>query len=279
MTTDVGGSARMLQVLAGHDVNDSTCSRLPVGNYEAACGKDIRGLKIGVPQEYFAAGVDTEVQAAVSRVLDTLRAQGAEIVNVQLPHTEYGISTYYLIATAEASSNLSRFDGLRFGLRVQQSNDLVQTYEQSRGSGFGPEVKRRIMLGTYALSAGYYDAYYQKAQRVRTLIRNDFAAAFRQADVLITPVSPTPAFKIGEKVDDPLKMYLADIFSVPPSLAGIAGLSVPAGFATSPSGSRLPIGVQMLAPPFAEERLFQVAAAWERESPVKDSAPPELGSR
>jgi aspartyl-tRNA(Asn)/glutamyl-tRNA(Gln) amidotransferase subunit A len=272
MTSDVRGAARVLQVIAGPDNRDSTCSTEPVGQYEQACEREIRGLRVGVPREYFAEGLEPAVREVITRVIDNLRAQGAQIVDVSLPHTQYGISAYYLIATAEASSNLSRFDGVRFGLRVQQQNDLARTYEQTRGAGFGAEVKRRIMLGTYALSAGYYDAYYQKAQRVRTLIRNDFDLAFSRADVLITPASPTAAFPIGEKTSDPLKMYLADVYSVPASLAGLAGICVPAGFEAQ-AEKRLPVGVQLLAPPFAEERLFTVAAAWERESPVRSVRP------
>jgi aspartyl-tRNA(Asn)/glutamyl-tRNA(Gln) amidotransferase subunit A len=270
MASDVRGAAAVLEVIAGPDDNDSTCARVPTGSYRAACDVDARGLRIGVPSQYFGEGLDDSVRAAVTRVLDTLRADGCEIVEVDLPHTGYGISTYYLVATAEASSNLSRFDGVRFGLRKEVSGDLQATYESSRGAGFGFEVKRRIMLGTYALSSGYYDAYYKKAQQVRTLIRRDFDVAFTKADILLTPVSPTPAFRLGEKVDDPLKMYLADVYTLPASLAGVCGISVPAAL-TEATEDRppLPIGVQLLAPAFREEVMFTAAAAWERQSPVR----------
>jgi aspartyl-tRNA(Asn)/glutamyl-tRNA(Gln) amidotransferase subunit A len=279
MTRCVRGSARVLSVIAGPDEKDATCAALPVGDYEGACGREIRGLRIGLPAEYFAEGLDDEVRQIVTNCVDRLREAGAQIVSVQLPHTAYGISTYYLVATAEASSNLSRFDGLRFGMQVRGA-DLTATYEKTRGAGFGAEVKRRIMLGTYALSSGYYDAYYKKAQRVRTRIREDFTSAFERVDVLLTPVSPTAAFRLGEKVADPLKMYLADVYSVPPSLAGICGVSVPAGMtAQTGDAAPLPVGVQFLAPAFEEERLFTVAAAWEELSPVRGRRPSEASDK
>jgi len=275
LANDVRGAARLLEVIAGPDQHDSTCAQRAVGKYESACDIVPKGLRVGVPEEYFAEGLDPRVQQAVTGVIDALREQGCEIVNVKLPHTQYGISTYYLIATAEASSNLSRFDGVRFGMRHEQSGDLLATYENSRGAGFGTEVKRRIMLGTYALSSGYYDAYYRKAQQVRTLIRRDFDQAFERADVLLTPVSPTVAFSLGERVQDPLQMYLADVYTLPASLAGICGMSVPAAL-SAPDGPTpaLPIGVQLLAPAFREEVLFTAGAAWERVSPVRGSVAP-----
>ncbi|MEN9579571.1 MAG: glutamyl-tRNA(Gln) amidotransferase [Pseudomonadota bacterium] len=276
LTSDVDGAARVLEVIAGADPLDATCVDAPAGNYVRACQVDLPKLRVGVPQQYFAAGLDDSVRHAVEKVIDHYRSHGAEIVSVSLPHTDYGVSTYYLIATAEASSNLSRFDGVRFGLRVEDG-DLTSLYEKSRGLGFGAEVKRRIMLGTYALSAGFYDAYYRKAQQVRTLIREDFDRAFTQVDLLVTPSSPTPAFRLGEKVQDPLQMYLADIYTLPASLAGICGLSLPAGFVET-DGAQLPIGVQLLAPHFAEERLFTAAAHWERTAALAHLAPPGFGA-
>ncbi len=267
IATDVKGAARVLEVIAGPDGRDSTCADRAVGAYERACERELEPLKVGIPKEYFAEGLEDDVKQCVQRVVDYLNANGCEVVDVSLPHTQYGISTYYLVATAEASSNLSRFDGVRYGARNGAPNDLLRMYEKTRGDGFGPEVKRRIMLGTYALSTGYYDAYYRKAQQVRTLIRNDFDAAFAKADVLLTPVSPSAAFPLGERVDDPLKMYLADVYTLPASLAGVCAISVPAGVSTA--GKRpLPVGVQFIAPAFGEETLFNVGAAWERHAPV-----------
>jgi aspartyl-tRNA(Asn)/glutamyl-tRNA(Gln) amidotransferase subunit A len=273
---DVRGAARLLALTAGADPHDSTCATLPVGDYERACQAPVRGLKIGVAKEYFEAGLDPEIGAAVEAVIRALSELGCEVRSLSMPHTKYGVSTYYLLATAEASSNLARYDGVRFGLRVDPERpDIRRMYEKTRAEGFGAEVKRRIMLGSYALSAGYYDAYYAKAQRVRTLIRRDFAQAFADVDVLITPTSPTPAFRLGEKVEDPLSMYLADIYTLPASLAGVCGVSVPAAVtAPRPDRPSLPIGVQIMAPAFAEERLFSVAASWEARSPIKDLRPP-----
>ncbi len=270
MASDVRGAARVLEVIAGPDPNDATCSANATGEYESACGQDVAGLRIGIPDEYFAEGLEPEVQQAVTTVIDTLRASGCSIEKVSLPHTKYGISTYYLVATAEASSNLSRFDGVRFGLRAAHADDLIATYERTRGLGFGAEVKRRIMLGTYALSTGYYDAYYKKAQQVRTLIRRDFIQAFAKVDALVTPVSPTVAFRLGEKLMDPLTMYLADVYTLPASLAGVCGVSVPAALSPTTDQRRaLPIGVQILAPEFEEARMVRLAAAWEAQSPVR----------
>jgi aspartyl-tRNA(Asn)/glutamyl-tRNA(Gln) amidotransferase subunit A len=273
---DVRSAARLLRVTAGADPRDSTCSALPVGDYERACEQPVRGLKIGVAKQYFEAGLDAEVGAAVESAIRTLSELGCEVRPVTMPHTKYGVSTYYLLATAEASSNLARYDGVRFGLRVDPERpDIRRMYEKTRAAGFGAEIKRRIMLGSYALSAGYYDAYYGKAQRVRTLIRQDFEQAFADVDVLIAPTSPTPAFRLGEKLSDPLSMYLADIYTLPASLAGVCGVSVPVAV-TAPRSDRpsLPIGMQIMAPAFAEERLFTLAAGWEARSPVKGLRPP-----
>jgi aspartyl-tRNA(Asn)/glutamyl-tRNA(Gln) amidotransferase subunit A len=253
-------------VISGGDPHDSTSATLAVGAYEAACGKDVRGLRIGVPEEYFGEGLDPEVASAVRAAIAGLEGLGCSVHPVTLPHTTHGIATYYIVATAEASSNLARFDGVRFGLRVEPARaDLNTLYGQTRNSGFGAEVKRRILLGTYVLSAGYYDAYYRKAQRVRTLIKRDFDTAFETVDAIAVPTSPTPAFKLGEKAADPLQMYLADIYTLPASLAGIAGLSVPCGLLpANPTRPALPVGLQLLGPAFSEERLFTLAAAVER---------------
>jgi len=264
---DVASAARLLSVISGEDGRDSTSASAPVGDYEAACGRDVKGLRIGLPEEYFGEGLDPEIAGAVKAAVAKLEKLGCEVKSVKLPHTRYGIATYYIVATAEASSNLARFDGVRFGLRIEpERGDLRAMYGATREQGFGAEVKRRILLGTYVLSAGYYDAYYRKASRARTLIKRDFEQAFESVDVIAAPTSPTPAFRLGEKVEDPLAMYLADIYTLPASLAGIAGLSVPCGN-TSPTAERpaLPIGLQLLGPAFAEERLLTVAATVERQ--------------
>ena len=261
LTRDVRSAARVLEVIAGHDARDSTTAAAEVGNYVSACDKGVRGLKIGIPKEYFAEGIEPQVKRAVESAIALLERAGASLRSIQMPHTRYGVATYYVIATAEASSNLARFDGVRFGLRVEEPGmDLKQMYGSTRDAGFGSEVKRRILLGTYVLSAGYYDAYYGKAQRVRTLIRRDFERAFDEVDVIATPASPTVAFKLGERLNDPLTMYLGDIYQLPASLAGVCGISVPC--ALDP-GQKLPIGLQLLAPSFQEERLFAAAAAHE----------------
>lgn len=265
---DVRSAARLLEVISGADPHDSTSAPLPVGDYEAACSRDVKGLRIGVPEEYFGEGLDPEVEERVRGAIAKLEKLGCSVHPVKLPHTRYGIATYYIVATAEASSNLARFDGVRFGLRVEPPRgDLKAMYGATRDSGFGAEVKRRILLGTYVLSAGYYDAYYRKASQARTLIRRDFEQAFESVDVIAAPTSPTPAFKLGEKVADPLQMYLADIYTLPASLAGIAGLSVPCGNTRATSERpALPVGLQLLGPAFSEERLLTVAAAVEREA-------------
>jgi aspartyl-tRNA(Asn)/glutamyl-tRNA(Gln) amidotransferase subunit A len=260
LAADVEDCAMLLQAVAGHDESDSTSVDLPVPDYRALFGKSIKGLKIGLPREYFIDGLDAEVTGAVEQAIETYRSLGAELVEVSLPHTEYAVACYYLVATAEASSNLARYDGVRFGLRVEQGGGLLEMYRQSRAAGFGDEVKRRIMLGTYALSSGYYDAYYLKAQKVRTLIRQDFLDAFTKADVLLTPVAPTAAFRLGEKTADPLQMYLSDIFTIPVNLAGTCAMSLPCGF----SQQGLPIGLQLIGRPFGEETLLHAAHVFEQ---------------
>jgi aspartyl-tRNA(Asn)/glutamyl-tRNA(Gln) amidotransferase subunit A len=255
----VEDAATMLEVLAGKDACDATSSEQPVPSYTQELAKPVKGLRIGVPEEYFGEGLNAEIRAGVERALDDLRSAGCTVERVSLPHTKYAVPTYYVLATAEASANLSRFDGVRFGLRAEDATTLSSMYRKTRDEGFGAEVKRRILLGTYVLSAGYYDAYYRKAQQVRTLLTRDFLAAFAKVDALICPVTPTAAFKLGEKTDDPLQMYLEDIYSVAASLAGICGMSVPAG--TTAAG--LPIGVQVLGQHFDEATVFRVGAAIE----------------
>jgi aspartyl-tRNA(Asn)/glutamyl-tRNA(Gln) amidotransferase subunit A len=255
----VSDVATMLEVLAGPDPLDATASDQPVTSYTTEIAKPVAGLRIGVPEEYFGEGLNPEIRAAVEKALDALRAAGCVVEKVSLPHTKYAVPTYYVVATAEASSNLSRFDGVRYGLRASEANTLAAMFRNSRDEGFGPEVKRRILLGTYALSAGYYDAYYGKAQQVRTLLARDFLAAFANVDAIVCPVTPSPPFKLGEKTDDPLQMYLEDIYSVAASLAGICGMSVPGGY----TAAGLPIGVQVLAKHFNEATMLRVGAAIE----------------
>ena len=259
LARSVEDAATVLEVLAGPDSMDATAAGRPVPSYTSELEKPVAGLRIGVPEEYFGEGLDPEIRAAVERSLDALRAAGCSVHPVSLPHTRYAVPTYYVVATAEASSNLSRFDGVRFGLRSPSANTLAGMYRHTRDEGFGPEVKRRILLGTYVLSAGYYDAYYRKAQQVRTLLARDFLRAFADVDALVCPVTPTPAFRLGEKTDDPLKMYLEDIYSVAASLAGIPGLSVPAGS----TAAGLPIGVQVLGPHFDESTVLRIGQAIE----------------
>jgi aspartyl-tRNA(Asn)/glutamyl-tRNA(Gln) amidotransferase subunit A len=259
VTRTVRDAAILLGVIAGHDPLDATSARLPVPDYVQALDQPVKGLRVGVPEEYFGDGLDAEVRTAVESAIERLREAGCTIRPVSLPHTRYAIPTYYLLATAEASANLARFDGVRYGFRAKSANTLGAMYRESRDIGFGAEVKRRILLGTYALSAGYYDAYYKKAQQVRTLLTRDFLAAFEQVDVLVTPTAPTPAFKLGEKTDDPLSMYLADIYTVTASLAGICGISVPCG----QSSQGLPIGAQILGKHFDEASVLRAAQAVE----------------
>jgi aspartyl-tRNA(Asn)/glutamyl-tRNA(Gln) amidotransferase subunit A len=253
-------AAIMLRTIAGRDPMDSTSADLPVPDYVAEIDKPVKGLKVGVAKEYFGEGLEPETRATIETAIQKLAGLGCEIVEVSLPHTKYAIPAYYLVATAEASSNLARFDGVRYGHRATGARTLSDMYRRSREEGFGAEVKRRIMLGTYALSAGYYDAYYLKAQRVRTLLTRDFEDAFKKVDVIVGPTSPTPAFRLGEKVDDPLAMYLADIYTVTANLAGIPGISIPAG----QSKEKLPIGMQIFGKHFDEATILRVAHAYEK---------------
>jgi aspartyl-tRNA(Asn)/glutamyl-tRNA(Gln) amidotransferase subunit A len=265
---DVRGAARMLEVIAGHDHHDSTSVERPVDEWVAACGKDVAGLRIGVPREYFEEGLDPEVKTSIERALESLKGLGCTLVPIAMPHTKYAVATYYVVATAECSSNLARFDGVRYATRVP-AKDLESMYGETRDRGFGAEVKRRILLGTYVLSAGYYDAYYSKAQKVRTLIRRDFERAFEQVDAIVGPTSPSVAWPLGAKVADPLQMYLADVYTLPASLAGLPGISVPA----EPSKGGLPIGLQIVTPAWTESRMFSLAHAFEQISPAKGRRP------
>jgi len=270
LAKDVQDCALVLQAIAGHDPRDSTSVDRPVPNYQATLTQGVQGLKVGIPQEYFVEGMQPEVETAVHQAIAALAALGAQPVSISLPHTEYAIATYYLIATAEASSNLARYDGVKYGYRAAQTGNLMDMYCRTRAHGFGSEVKRRIMLGTYALSAGYYDAYYLKAQKVRTLIRQDFLTAFEACDVIATPVAPTVAFRLGEKTADPLTMYLSDIFTIAVNLAGLPGLSVPCGC----DAKGLPIGLQLIGKPFGEDTLLQAAYAYEQATPWHTRKPP-----
>jgi len=265
LTKTVRDSALIMNAIAGHDPQDSTCLNEPVPDYTAALGRDLRGIRLGLPKEYMLEGIDAQVKAAVDAAVAHLQSLGAEIVDVSLPHTEYAIAVYYIIATAEASANLARFDGVRYGHRAENPKDLLDHYGRTREEGFGAEVKRRIILGTYVLSSGYYDAYYLRAQKVRELIRQDFAQAFEKVDALVSPTSPVPAFKLGERTADPLQMYLADIFTNAANLAGICGISLPCGFAQM-DGHRLPIGLQLLGKALDEARIFQIAHAYEQST-------------
>ncbi len=267
LTKTVEDAAILLEVLAGEDPCDATSSDRPVGSYLSGLNQSIAGLRVGVPAEYFGDGLDPEIRAAVERAIEGLRAAGCAIHPVTLPHTRYAIPTYYVLATAEASSNLSRFDGVRFGLRAESATTLSSMFRETRDEGFGPEVKRRILLGTYALSSGYYDAYYRKAQQVRTLLTQDFLKAFAEVDVLVGPMTPTPPFKLGEKTDDPVAMYLADIYSVAASLAGLPAISVPC----SETAAGLPIGVQIMGRHFDEATMLRVAAAVEQQRKLQQS--------
>jgi aspartyl-tRNA(Asn)/glutamyl-tRNA(Gln) amidotransferase subunit A len=260
LTKTVRDAAIVLRTIAGRDPMDSTSADVPVPDYVAELENPVRGLKLGVAREYFGEGLDAEVRNAVEAAIQKLAAAGCEVVPVSLPHTKYAIPTYYIVATAEASSNLARYDGVRYGYRAGDARTLAEMYRRSRDQGFGPEVKRRIMLGTYALSAGYYDAYYLKAQKVRTLLTQDFEEAFKKVDAIVTPTSPTAAFKLGEKVDDPLAMYLADIYTVTADLAGIPGISIPCG----ETQDKLPIGLQILGKHFDEGTILRVAHAAEQ---------------
>ncbi len=261
-TKDVRDAAILLSVISGQDTADSTSIPQAVPDYSATLTGDIKGLKLGLAKEYMIGGLDREVSAAMQAAVKQYEKLGAEIVEISLPHTDYAVATYYIIATAEASANLARFDGIRYCARVDGA-DPLELYSKTRGAGFGPEVKRRIILGTYVLSSGYYDAYYLRAQKVRTLIRQDFLNAFEKVDAVLTPTTPTAAFKAGEKTDDPLQMYLSDIFTISCNLAGICGISIPGGFTQSP---KLPIGLQLLGKPFGEETILKLAHAYERST-------------
>jgi aspartyl-tRNA(Asn)/glutamyl-tRNA(Gln) amidotransferase subunit A len=261
ITKNVADCALLLNVISGRDLRDSTSAPVGVPDFAAAIGKEIKGMKIGVPKEYFIEGMDPEVERAVREAIKKFESLGAVAVDVSLPRTGYAVATYYVLATSEASSNLARYDGVKYGFRAE-GKDLIDTYMRTRAEGFGPEVKRRIMLGTYALSSGYYDAYYKKAQQVRTLIKDDFEKAFRDVDVIVTPTSPTAAFRMGEKTEDPLQMYLADIFTISVNLAGVPGVSIPCGF----TAANLPIGLQLIGRHFDEESLLRAAFAYEQST-------------
>lgn len=266
LTKDVHDCALLMNIISGYDERDSTSVNVPVPDYTKSLVKDVKGLRIGIPKEYFIKGLDADVEAAVRAAIDVLKKQGATVVEISLPHTKYAVATYYILATAEASSNLARFDGVRHGLRVSPSTPrkapIVDMFEETRRQGFGAEAKRRIMLGTYSLSSGYYDAYYLKGQKVRTLIKNDFEKVFKDVDVLLTPTAPTTAFKVGEKVSDPLSMYLSDIYTIPANLAGLPAMSIPCGFGKD----GMPIGLQIMAQPFAEETIFRAAYTYEQNT-------------
>jgi aspartyl-tRNA(Asn)/glutamyl-tRNA(Gln) amidotransferase subunit A len=257
--TNVRDVATVLQVIAGRDANDSTSTTAPVPDYRAEIGKPVKGMRVGIPKEYFAEGMDGEVRKKIEAGIELLKKLGCNLVDIHMPHTDYAIAVYYVIATAEASSNLARYDGVRYGLRVEDDS-LLSMYRKTRGTGFGAEVKRRIVLGTYVLSAGYYDAYYLKGQKVRALIAQDFRDAFTKVDAIVTPTSPVPAFKLGERTNDPLQMYLADIYTVTGSLAGVPGISVPCGKVCG----KLPVGLQIFGPAFGEARVLQLAHAFEQ---------------
>ena len=261
-THTVEDAALVLQAIAGHDPLDSTSLDVPVPDYSKHLNDGVKGMKLGVPKEYFVDGMDPQVATRVREAIEVYRGLGAEIVEVSLPHTKYAVADYYIIATAEASANLARFDGVRYGKRAEAPRDLADHYGRTRGEGFGKEVKRRIILGTYVLSSGYYDAYYLRAQKVRTLIRRDFEEAFKKCDGLLSPTSPVPAFKIGERMSDPLQMYLADIFTIAANLAGICGISIPCGEVET-EGKKLPVGLQIMAPSFEEARLLRISRAYE----------------
>ncbi|MCI5224715.1 MAG: Asp-tRNA(Asn)/Glu-tRNA(Gln) amidotransferase subunit GatA, partial [Candidatus Electrothrix sp. AR4] len=269
LTKDVADCALMMNAIAGHDHRDSTSIKQAVPDYSAALQDGMQGIRVGVPREYFGEGLDPEVDKSVRSGIAMLKDAGAEIVEVSLPHTEYCVAVYYLIAPAEASSNLARYDGVRYGKRDLDAESLIDMYRRSRSQGFGDEVKRRILIGTYALSAGYYDAYYKKASQVRTLIKNDFAKAFTACDLMVSPVTPTPAWKLGQKAEDPLAFYLSDILTISANLTGTPGISVPCGFSTD----GLPIGIQMQAAHFNEEVLFRAAWNLEQRAGMKDRQP------
>src|SRR5438874_1249169 len=269
LTKTVRDTALIMNAIAGHDPQDSTSLAEAVPDYTARLGDDLRGVRLGLPREYMIEGIDPQVKGGINAAIKQMNWLGADIIEISLPHTEYAIATYYVLATAEASANLARFDGVRYGYRVENPKDILDLYSRTREEGFGPEVKRRIILGTYVLSAGYYDAYYLRAQKVRELIRRDFASAFEKVDVLISPTSPIAAFKLGERVADPLQMYLGDIFTIAANLAGICGISVPCGL----SSNRLPIGFQLLGPYWSEPMLLKLAHGYEQARPFTERPP------
>jgi aspartyl-tRNA(Asn)/glutamyl-tRNA(Gln) amidotransferase subunit A len=278
LTKTVRDSALIMNAIAGHDEQETTSLNEPVSDYTARLGEYLRGFRLGLAREYMIEGTDPRVKAAINTAVKHLNSLGAEIVDVSLPHTDYATAVYYILATAEASANLARFDGVRYGYRAEDPKDLLDLYGRTRGEGFGLEVKRRIILGTYVLSSGYYDAYYLRAQKVRELIRQDFATAFEKVDALISPTSPVPAFKFGERTADPLQMYLADIFTSSANLAGICGISVPCGFAEA-DGQRLPIGLQLLGKALDEARILQIAHAYEQTTDWHKARPPIAATR
>ncbi|MCK5710691.1 MAG: Asp-tRNA(Asn)/Glu-tRNA(Gln) amidotransferase subunit GatA [Deltaproteobacteria bacterium] len=269
ITKTVEDTALILNAISGPDPKDSTCVNIPVPDYTLRLKDDIKGLKIGIPKEYFVDGMDKEVEDASRKAISVMEGLGAEIIEISLPHTEYAVLTYYIIAPSEASSNLARYDGVKYGYRTEGAESLRDMYFKTRAEGFGDEVKRRIMLGTYALSSGYYDAYYLKAQRVRTLIKNDFEEAFKRVDTIMAPTTPEVAFKIGEKIQDPIKMYLSDVLTIPCNIAGLPGISVPCGFSTD----GLPIGIQVLGKPFDEETVLRMAYAYEQHTDWREATP------
>jgi aspartyl-tRNA(Asn)/glutamyl-tRNA(Gln) amidotransferase subunit A len=266
LTKSVRDAALVLNTIAGPDLRDSTCSNEPVPDYTTNLGDSLNRLRLGIPKEYMSDGIDPQVRAAITAALVHLESLGAEVVELSLPHTEYAVAAYYMIASAEASANLARFDGVRYGRRTERASDLFDLYGRTRDEGFGPEVKRRIILGTYVLSAGYHDEYYNRAQKVRKLIRQDFGDAFGRVDALVSPTTPEVAFRLGERSADPLRMYLADVFTIAANLAGICGISLPCGFAKTEEGTDLPIGMQLLGKPFGEEQILQIAHCYEQST-------------
>ena len=271
LTKDVEDCAIMMNAISGYDPRDSTSVYLEVPDYRQSLRTDVKGLRIGIPNEYFIEGMDPDVEKAITGAIEQFKRLGAEVLRISLPHTEYAVAVYYIICTAEASSNLARYDGVKYGHRSEEFKDLMELYTRSRAEGFGPEVKRRIILGTYVLSAGYYDAYYRKASQVRTLMKTDFDEAFQKVDVILAPTAPTPAFRIGEKVEDPLQMYLSDVFTIPVNLGGIPAITIPCGF----SREGLPIGLQIMGKHFDEGKLLRVAYTFEQNTDVHlKEAPP-----
>ncbi len=269
LTKDVRDAATLMNVIGGHDPRDSTSAEIECPDFTESLVREVKGLRLGVPREYFQEGIDSEIRESIMAAVGLLEQCGAERVDISLPHFEYALAVYYIVAPAEASSNLARYDGVRYGFRNETHEDLLGMYHETKSKGFGPEVKRRIMLGTFALSSGYYDAYYLKAQKVRTLIKNDFDKAFEKCDAVIAPTTPTPAFKIGEKIEDPIKMYLSDVCTLSVNLTGLPGMVVPCGF----SSERLPIGLQIIGRPFDEQTLFRIAYTFEQNTDHHKAAP------